>query len=153
MKHLAITALLLAAPFPALAIETWQGDLFVTAATASCSSAGTSVNDFFRAVFRPRNLEDNGQDTRLSLIASRSAQRYFFQSRALIGAGPYQGDTITGTAAVDSWNGTFAAASIAPQQPLVTTPTVVVKVTLNTFANTANCTVTLQGSLGNRPNL
>src|SRR5688572_22223940 len=118
MKRLAIAASVLAcATLPASAIETWQGDLFVTAATAACNGPGTpgiTVNDFFRAVFRPRNLEDNGVDTRLALFSTRNAHRVFIENAPLSGAGNYNGVFIGGTGGFTSYAATFASASTTP---------------------------------------
>jgi hypothetical protein len=138
---------------PAAAVEVWQGDLFVTAATAACAQAGVGVNDFFRAVYRPRNVEDNGQDTRLSLFASRSAHRIVVGNGALAGTGNYTGLQLASTTGVETYNGVFAGAAVTPASPTPNTQTVVVRVTLRTFTGEAGCNATLQGSLGNRPNL
>jgi hypothetical protein len=153
MKRLASVCLLLGATsFPAFGLEVWQGDMFVTAASPRCARNGVSVNDFFRAVFRPRGLENNGADTRLSLFGTRSAHRYLFRNRALAGDGQYQGDFISPQAVVASWNGEFSDASVEPPSPTGSTPTVVVKLRLRDFGD-FGCTLTLEGSLGNRPNL
>lgn len=151
MRRLVLGTLLLAgAALPAFATEVWQGDMFVTAVTSACAADGLVVNDFFRAVYKPRNLVDNGVDTKLSLVGPRNAQRYMVANGPLTGTGNYQATMITSRANVDSWNGGFSAASVLPT-PTATTQTVVVKVTLNTFGDVAGCTVTLKGSLGNRP--
>jgi hypothetical protein len=154
MKRLAIATVLLAGTaFPASAVEVWQGDMFITAASAACVAEGYTVNDFFRAVYRPRNVEDNGIDTRLSLISARNAHRFLVENAPLTGAGNYHGNKIGSTAAFSSWDSTFSAASVTPPLPTVNTQTVVIKVTFKDFADFPGCTATLQGSLGNRPNL
>ena len=152
MKSLPAAALLLAAAItPGLATEVWQGDLFITTASAGCANDGIAVGDYFTAIYRPRNLVDNGPDTRLALVASRSAQRYEVTNAPLSGSGPYKGVFITSRANVQTWTGTFSAASVSPATPTATTQTVVIKATFTNFADVVGCTATLKGSLGNRP--
>ena len=151
MKRLVTAAMLLAGTgLPAFATEVWQGDMFITAATTACAADGITANDFLRAVYRPRNLADNGVDTKLSLIGSRNAQRYFVANAPLTGTGNYEGILITSRANFQSWTGTFSGATVTPT-PTATTQTIVVKVTFKNYGDIVGCTATLKGSLGHRP--
>ena len=142
--------LLAAATSSASAIEVWQGNLFITAANNACNGTPWTVNTFFTAVYRPSGLSNNGGSTRLALFLTRYAATYAV-SGALSGNGQYQATRITPAASVFDWSGTYAKASVKPASPTATTKTVVVKVQLAKFGNTGKCKVTLQGSLGKRP--
>ena len=161
MKRLSIAGiaglLLIAAAPSASAIEVWQGDLFITTANNSCVNAGWTVNRFFDAVLRPNDLEDNGTNTLLALFQERYAARYVVAG-ALAGNGTYNARHITSTAGGGGgpsgglWSANFSVASLKPV-PAVGRPSVKVRVRFTRFADTAGCTVTLQGTLGLRPNL
>lgn len=156
MKRLALAAMLTTGTIPsASATEVWQGDLFITAANATCVNSGFSVNDFFRSVYRPNGLEDNGPDARLTLISARVAQRYSVTGALSAGKKlkAYSGQIIYSTAGFASWDGTYKLATVTPATPTVNTATVTIAVTFNDFASFVGCTATLKGSLGNRPNL
>ena len=154
MKRVAIAALLLGcASLPAQAAETWQGDLFVTAATAACngpSTPGLTVGEFMRAVFRPRGVSDNGANTKLALFLARNTHHVEIAHKALTGAGNYAARWVTGSGNFLIYTGQYAAASTTPA-PTDTTQTVVVAVQLKGFGGIAACNVTLRGSLGLRP--
>jgi hypothetical protein len=155
MKRLAITAALCALTgVPASAFETWQGDLFVTTATSQCTtvqgSPNVTVNDFFRAVFRPAGVSDNGPDSKLALYHPRNAHHIEIDNKALTGSGNFAGRWITGGGNFVSYAGTYVAASATPA-PAIGVETVVVHVQVRKFGNTVGCNVTLHGSLGNRP--
>ena len=151
MKRLAISAVLLASvSASASAQELWQGDVFVTAANATCGQIGISENDFFRAVFRPRDVGANDADTRLALFGPRNAYRVIINNGALSGSGQYDGQAIFGTAGFASWTGNFAIATTTPASPTPTTKTVAIRVQLRSFGDVA-CTMTIAGSLSNRP--
>ncbi len=154
MKRVVVVAVFLAVTVVhAFATEVWQGDMFVTAKTAACDADGVDVGDFMRAVYRPRNVEDNGVDTKLALYGSRSAHRYKVVNAALSGAGPYEGDKIGPTALTSAWSATFVNTSVAPALPTPNTQSVVIKVTFRNFGDLVGCTATLKGSLWNRPSL
>lgn len=157
MKRAGIAVLLLAsATLPASAVETWQGDLFVTAATNACDGQGgpgINTNDFFRAAFRPRGVDGNGPDTRLALFAPRNAHHIAIVGKRLTGAGNYTAHAITGAGGGGEYAGTYGQGSTKPPAPTPNTPAVAVKVKLNRFADKPGCSVTLQGVLGNRPGL
>ena len=144
--------LLAAATSSASAIEVWQGNLFITAANAACAG-NWSANQFFTAVYRPAGLSDNGPSTMLALFGQRTAMSYVVDG-ALSGNGTYTGRRLLSSAGFFFWeNGTYSQATVTPASVSKITKTVVIRVKLATFANTGNCTVTLQGSLGKRPDL
>jgi hypothetical protein len=146
--------LLAAATSSASAVEVWQGHLFITTASNGCNASNWAVNQFFNAVLRPNDLEDNGPFTLLALFRDRYAARYRFGG-ALAGNGTYDGRHITSTATVGStgsFSGNYSKGSVKPV-PAVGKPSLKVRVKLTGFGDNANCAVTLEGTLGLRPNL
>jgi hypothetical protein len=143
-------ALIAGTAFPAWA-EVWQGDAFIVKRTTTCTTNNWEVGDFFRTVLRPANVGTNDTSSRLTLIGSRNAQRFFMVDQELAGTGTYTGIFITSMAGFISWpDGTFAAAKVKPA-PTPTTQTLSLNIRLDKFSGLAGCTVTLQGSLNLRP--
>jgi hypothetical protein len=139
--------LLAAATTSASAIEVWQGNLFITVANPACAGNWTA-NQFFTAVYRPAGLSDNGPNTLLALFGQRTAMSYAVEG-ALSGNGTYTGRRFLSSAFFTFWeNGTYSQATVTK-----IAKTVLVKVRLKKFGNSGDCTVTLQGSLGKRPDL
>jgi hypothetical protein len=135
-------------------VQTWQGDLFITAVTPACERNGIRTNTYYRAVFRPRNIENNGPDTSISFFASANGHNYVFKNNGLAsGKGPYSGLVITSLPTVISWSGTFSDASTKPAVFSATTPAVFVKIKMKNFPGVAGCDATFEGSFGNRPGL
>ena len=154
MKRLILTGLVLSGLMvPAQATEVWQGTMFVTAANSPCRADGVVVGDFYLAVYRPRNVEDNGVDTRLALFTTRSANRYIVINKPFDGNGRYEGIRVSTTALVQDWSGNFSGATVNPPSPTPSTQTVEITVTFTKFNNNSGCTATLVGSLTNRPAL
>jgi hypothetical protein len=150
MKRLAITAVLLAAASsPALAVQTWQGDIYITAVTAACESVGIKSNTFYRAVYRPKNIEDNGSVSKLAFFSSINAHSYTFSNVSSSGTGRYTGVVINSWPKVLRYSGTFENTSFTPTTFSATTQTLVVRLTLKNFVNTPGCSVTLRAGLGN----
>lgn len=127
--------------------------MFVTAANAACAAENHSVGEFFRAVYRPRNVEDNGVDTRLMLLSPRTAQRYVRTNAPFVSGASYAGSRFTSAAGFESFNGVLSAVSVVPALPTVATFTVTVRLTVSNFAGLPGCTATIAGSLTNRPDL
>jgi len=156
-KLLAAGGLLLAMTSNASALETWQGHLFVIATSGTCDNDPTGIpitkNQFFTAIFRPRNLEDNGPDTYLSLVSQRGANSYKFANKALTGSGSVSYTGVSTKGHTYTLTTTYSGASVAPAAPTVNTQTVVVTITIANVTGYNGCTATLKGSLGNRPNL
>ncbi len=145
------TALLCGQGISAQAAEViWQGDMFVTVANAACESGGIVVGSFYRAVFKPRNLEDNPADTRLAMFGSRQALHHNWTG-ANYGNGPVDGIVIGSKGNAGSVSSTFSQALIQPATLTATTKTVTVKGRITNFFAVSGCTATLIGSLGNRP--
>ena len=72
----AVTTIAAATASPAFAVQVWQGDMFLTDANAACKAKGFTVDDFFRGVYRPAGVADNGANSFLSLTGSRNSQRF-----------------------------------------------------------------------------
>lgn len=151
MKRFTMAAMMLCGTICSASADTvWQGDLFIIVSNATCAANNLPVGAFFRAVFKPANIDDNGTDTKLSLIGSRNAQRYLLAGKAF-GNGTFSGTGIGTTADHFTWNSVFTAASAAPA-PTINTQAVTLKATIATFDDIAGCTLTIHGSLGKRPN-
>jgi hypothetical protein len=153
MNRIALAGMLLAATISSASALEWQGDLFITKSNAACRNEGFEVNQFFRSVLQPAGAAlGNDTNTRLSLIGQRNAQRIFLQNDVLDGSGPYNGTFITSRAGFASWtDGTFSGAKLKPATLATSTPSIIVKVTINKFANIVGCSLTLEGTLGQRP--
>jgi hypothetical protein len=148
-----VAAILLAATTSsASAIEVWQGHLFITGTNPACENADWKVNDYFNAVYRPAGLSDNGTSTLLALFKPRTAMTYAV-SGALSGNGTYTATRIAPAGNAFEWNATYSNAVVGPGSVTDTTKTVVIRVRLTKFANSGNCALMLQGSLGKRPDL
>jgi hypothetical protein len=167
MKVLIVVASLIAgfaAPASATTLAVWEGFVYVTdvkeatvgACTGTTGPGGGVTTGFFtsafHAVFKPAGLVDNGADTKLLLITNRSAFHHLWQGKAF-GPGNIPTTGFGGTANIFTYTSTFKSASISPAAPTATTQTVVLKAKVSNFFDNADCTVTLIGSLSNRPNL
>lgn len=146
----AVTAI--ATTSPALATQVWQGDLFLTKITNACKDSGFALDDFFRSVYRPAGVEDNGANSFLSLTGSRNMQRFVVAGGALSGNGNYSGTFLTSSAGILTWTNTFSSAKVKPA-PTLTTPSITVSVKITRFGDIDGCNVTLEGALGLRPGL
>jgi hypothetical protein len=150
MKHSVITALLLASAIvPAAAKEVWQGDLFITVATPACADIGFANRDFLRAVYRPRNITDNGANTSLLLIGARNAARITVTNNTFATNRPFSGKFFTSRAGEDDWNATLGPTAVTAVN--ANTPSVTIKTQIKNFDATAGCNVSLEGTLTHRP--
>jgi hypothetical protein len=152
MKRLAIGVFLLLVGAPSGFAASWQGDLFVKTATASCETNGISVDSFYRSIFIPLNFGGD-QTPRFSLLSAKSAQYYqlsgdwdFYET-----AGTYRGTAISSTAELKEWSGTFSGAKKTPSPQSGNAPAIVIRMTIANFAGILNCEATLMGTLGLRP--
>lgn len=152
MKRLATGMFFLFVCAPSAFAGSWQGDLFVKTATASCETNGISVNSFYRSIFIPLNFGGD-QTPRFSLLSAKSAQYYqlsedwdFYQT-----AGTYTGLAISSTAERKEWSGTFFDAKKTPSPQYANAPAIVIRMTIANFAGIAGCEATLMGTLGLRP--
>ena len=131
--------------------EVWQGSLFFTTVSRACPASTARVGGFLNAVLRPNGLQGNGSNTLLALFSLANAQSYGFVG-ALAGNGTYtNAERFTATAGRQIYNGTYSRARIKPT-PAVGKPFLNVRVKLTNFNDQANCTVTLEGTLGLNPN-
>jgi len=68
---------------PASALIVWQGDARIEAATPNCSGASAerrriAVGSVVRTILRPKNLDNNGPDTRVSFLHDSQANFVLF---------------------------------------------------------------------------
>jgi hypothetical protein len=158
MKRVFSAALLWAVIiYPAVAAQVvWQGDLFIKEMHGEACVSGDfqtgQYASYFRAVFKPANLGDNGPNTKLSIVTPRSALQYQWNA-ASFGPATVTGTQIGGTANVVTSTATFLVANLSPAAPTEDTQTVVIRAKIQDFFGNAGCTVRLIGSLGNRPGL
>jgi hypothetical protein len=160
-RVLASFALLALFASPAAALTLWQGDMFVTAISetnpgTSCKKVNVAVGDFFRSVFRPKGLTDNGNNDLLSFVGSDSAVQLVPTTPAggtLNGATAGAVRTIYGSAGFRQFtNVAFSGTTVTPAAPLADTPTVAIEITIkNVFslspATPSGCDATYAGSL------
>jgi hypothetical protein len=104
------------------------------------------------SVRRHTHTAARSQRGRKLSAAMRSAARYSVVGN-FAGSGGYAATAIGSSASLFSWSGAFSQASVKPAAPTAATATLVVRVRLANFFNVASCTLTLQGSLGKRPDL
>ena len=160
-RVLASFALLALFASPAAALTLWQGDMFVTAISetnpgTSCKKVNVAVGDFFRSVFRPKGLTDNGNNDLLSFVGSDSAVQLVPTTPAggtLNGATAGAVRTIYGSAGFRQFtNVAFSGTTVIPAAPLADTPAVAMEITIdNVFspnaARPSGCNATYAGSL------
>jgi hypothetical protein len=150
MKRLAITAALcVLTGVPASAVEVWQGDLFISAATTQCASAGFAKDDFFRAVYRPANISDNGAAARLTLLTPRAAARIAATEGDFVRNGDYSGKFFSSRAGLLEWDSTILTENIGAVTE--TSPRVDVLLGMRNFTGVVGCSVTVRGTLTHRP--
>ncbi|RXF73651.1 hypothetical protein [Hansschlegelia zhihuaiae] len=94
MAHLGAAVATLLSAAPASALLVWQGDARIVSVTPACKGAASERRKIgegtvLRSILRPRNLSDNGPDTRVSFLHDGQANFVLF----LPGGAP------TGTAA------------------------------------------------------
>lgn len=149
MKFLVSAATLSAVLFssPAFAVQTWQGDIYITAVTTACESVGIRSNTFYRAVYRPKNIEDNGSVSRLAFFSSTNSHIYTFSN--VSASGRYSGVVISSFPKILRYSGPFESASFGPPTFSATTQTLILKLTLKNFVGAVGCNVTLRAGLGN----
>jgi hypothetical protein len=152
MKRLASVMFFLVVCAPSAFAASWQGDLFVKTATASCETNGILVDTFYRGIFRPLNYGES-PSTRFSLLSPKNGQYYdlganfdFYST-----TGTYKGMAISSTAQLNEWSGTFSGAKKTPHPHSSATPALVIRIAIANFAGIANCEATLMGTLGLRP--
>jgi hypothetical protein len=76
MKRLVLASALLAGTISTVsAVEVWQGDMFITAASAGCAATPHGVGSFYRSVYRPNGVEDNGNFEAISFVTPRAVFR------------------------------------------------------------------------------
>ena len=160
-RVLASAALLALSASPAAALTLWQGDMFVTAVSetnpgTSCKKVDVAIGDFFRAVFRPKHLEGNGNSDLLSFVGSHSAVQLFPTTPAggtLNGATAGTTRIIYGSAGFHKFTDVeFSGTTVTPAEPLADTPTVAIEITIKDVFSTnaarpSGCNATYAGSL------
>jgi len=134
----------------------WQGDLFITAASpaAACNAVRMRVGDFARGVFRPRNLGDNGPNDLLAWHFGKSAGQ-------IAASGPLNGETTAAFTRYIYGSGGFGQLSnmplsgvtVAPSAPVIGTPTIAITMTIpNVYSSPppaapSGCNIQFKGTL------
>ncbi|MFC3691353.1 hypothetical protein [Chenggangzhangella methanolivorans] len=151
---LASASLLL--PSAAGAAVVWQGLATVTAATPSCRSdvserRSIAVGTVFRTVLRPKNLSDNGPDTRVAFV--HDGQAHF----AIIlpggsASGTYASFGVTHSGLLKANDAApYAKMAMTPKSPSATTPFVTFAGKVENFMFISGCTISFSAAYGLRP--
>ena len=149
VKGLAIAALAVALAAPAAAAEVeFRGAFCITTVNAACTAVGwvTGCNVNFR--FSPRNLGDNGGQTRLSLFDG------FLSANYTMASGSPNGATLKPVAGTRFGRGVSEFNSqwkITSQQPapatlLATSTSVTFSGTITGFDNIAGCQISFKAA-------
>jgi hypothetical protein len=131
----------------------WQGEVFVTAVTAACSDRGINVGTFYRSVLKPRALDDNGPDTKLSLVGTRQALQYQWNGAGYGNANGIPGHMIGPTANKFTFTSNVSMAATTPTVIATSTKIVNLRGRFTSFFSIAGCTATLSGALHPRPDV
>lgn len=140
----------------ASALAVWQGDATILAATSQCSAAASErqrigVGTMLRSLYRPRNLSNNGGDSRLSFNHDQQSNFLMFLPGGSMPAG--------GAAAFGAkHNGVLAANQSAayrnfrqaPEQPAVTDVFIELSGQIDDFMFIPGCTVTFRAGYAPR---
>lgn len=142
-------------PSAAGAVVVWQGLATVTAATPSCQSAASErrnigLGTVFRSVLRPKNLADNGPDTRLAFLYD--GQAHF--AMILPGGsadGTYASFGVTHSGLLKANDAAaYKKMAMTPASPSVTTPFVTLTGKADNFMFIPGCTVSFTAAYGLR---
>jgi hypothetical protein len=131
----------------------WQGEVFVTAVTSTCSNRGINVGTFYRGVLKPRALDDNGPDTKLSLIGTRQALQYQWNVDDYGNGTGIPGHMIGPTANKFTFTSNVTVASTTPAVIATNTKVVNIRGRFASFFSIAGCTAILSGTLHTRPDV
>ena len=131
----------------------WQGDLFITTITSTCTTEDvTAVGDFYRSVYRPNIAPppDSQADEALSLIGERNAIILEATGKTLRGKAKAS-ELVIFSHAEAGQAPTTVDLTITPAKIRSSTLSVEIKGTINNFFNDTGCNVTVVGALGLRP--
>jgi hypothetical protein len=165
MKRTFLCATFLAAiSSPAFAAPpTWQGDMFVTAITevtpnVSCKNVNVAVGDFYRTIFRPRNLTaESGPSDLIAFHGNRST--IWLKPTTSAVAGQLNGATqaainiVYGSAGFQAFTNrpiTASVTAVAAATPSVTIQMTIQNVFSKDSVTPSGCNATVRGVLGRR---
>jgi hypothetical protein len=121
----------------------FRGALCLTSVNPTCLAEGWNTGCYSGSGYSPRNLGDNGPQTRLSLFSMFFAENYTLESGNLVG------DTFRTVAGTGVGRGGFTFTSqmkITSQSPAAsklteTTPSVTIIGSINDFDGTPGCNI------------
>ncbi len=145
----AVAAFTALATLPANALTTWQGDVFLKTATGPCEAQGITADTFYRGIYRPANIDDNGTSMELAFIGTRGA--FHFEKTGAFANGSWTSAAISARAHLFSYTATVTAAKSAPASPTMTTQAITLSGKIANYFGAAGCTVTFIGTFGLRP--
>jgi hypothetical protein len=131
----------------------WQGSVFVTSVTPTCTDTDvTAVGNFYTAVYRPNipASPPNQANEALTLVTPRSAFLLAATDKTLRGKAKADGVEI-GSRAIVSEMATTVVLKITPATITKSTPVVQISGTINNLFNETGCNVGVVGALGLRP--
>jgi hypothetical protein len=141
---------------PAGAVTVWQGIATITAATPACSGASSErlkigIGTNLRTVLRPKNVADNGPDTRVSFVHDGQANFAIFLpggsaagTYAAFGAN-YNGMIMANEAAA------YRGVTLTPRKPTDENAFVTAAGAIDNFMFIKNCTVSFTAAYALRP--
>lgn len=151
---LASASLLL--PSAAGAVVVWQGIATVTTATPSCQSSvserrSIAVGTVFRTVVRPKNLSDNGPDTRVAFVQDGQAHFAIIMPGGSA-KGTYASFGVTHSGLLKANDAAaYSKMAMTPKSPSVTTPFLTYEGMVENFMFVPGCTVSFSAAYGLRP--
>ena len=144
-----IPVVLAAGPAQAAEPAVWQGDLFFTSVTPTCTANGViAAGDFTRAVYRPRLTAGDAAEG-LSIIFPRAALILEATGKSLRSTAPAT-ETSIGSHAGIGQDSTTVTLAITPAKITATTPVVQISGTLRNVFTVSGCNATIVGALGLR---
>lgn len=150
----ALTAWALAAAGAAAAEPAvWQGDLFVTNVTSTCTTTGvTDIGNFYRSIYRPNIAPPPPGQAKEALLVTTTRAAFILEAKGntLRGAASAS-ETDLGSRATVGTAPTSVVLSITPAKIVASTPVVQIAGKINNFFNLAGCTTQVVGALGRRP--
>lgn len=149
MKRFLVAAALVIAPMSGASAETvFIGNVFLDSVAGDSRCTSTfAVNDFARAIFRPRGgALGNGGDSQFAYVSTRSAFVMLVQNGDFKLHADYSSAGVGGTANLFTAPGEVIDWAQAPKSVGSTTPTVSISGTFTRFFGLADCNVGLHGN-------
>jgi len=151
----ALASALLGTPHAASAVTVWEGEAVVVSATGNCTFPGDerrniSAGTVLKSVLRPRAVDDNGGNTRISFVHDSGAM-FVMVLQDTGSSGDYAGVGVTHSGLLFTGRlGGFANFAVAPSN--ISTQTLFAKVSgrVQDFMFLSGCDATFRASYSKR---